>query len=183
MQLFRRSKWARQIFDGFQTNLQAPIDRFIFITRNLKRVDLSDEIRVGVNQLFEICWRNLCAEEWHGQITATINKKNRKLALRCCQLKDIDAVRRQGFSELFMRYHAAEIVKVVTQLRRRARLPSNRENQLSRGRRLDNVIKCVVLKDHWRRLTSEKCFRKLTVFHTQPPQVDSQLRFHSDIDL
>src|SRR3954454_6218193 len=128
MQLRVRSEWTRYVFDHFQPNLQTPINRFIFIAGNLKRIDLFHQIRIGVDDLFDVRWIYLCSVKWHSQITATIHKQNRKVALRFRQYGNSDTFRLQLLSELRVRNDTAKIVQVIAELRSCAGLSSDSKN-------------------------------------------------------
>src|SRR5215217_4280718 len=111
MQLFGGSEWARQVFHRLQPDFQTPVDRFIFIARNLKRVDLFHQIRIRVDELFNIRRVHLRAEKRHGQIAATIHEEDWEAALLTCELENIYSSRRQLFSQLLEGEAATEIVQ------------------------------------------------------------------------
>src|SRR5688572_12001629 len=157
MQLFSGSEWTGKVFDCLQPDLQTPVDCLVFITGDLKRVDLFHQIRICVDDLFQICRVHLGAVKRHGQIATTIDEQNRKSALQFRELRNIYVLRRKLFSKLCVRNDAAEIVQVITQFWRGTRLSADTEDQLSLRRGLDDVVKRVVLKNHRRHFASEKC--------------------------
>src|SRR5687768_12603651 len=79
--------------------------------------------------------------------------------------------------------HAAEVVQVVADLRRGARLSADRENELALVVRFYDVIQRVVLEYHRRRLASEEMLRERRVFHAAPAEVYCQLGLDADIYL
>ena len=103
--------------------------------------------------------------------------------MRFCQLKDIYAFRREHFCQLLVRHRAAEVVQVVTNFGRCTRLPAYCEKQFAFGRRLDDVVECVVLKNHRRHLAAKKHLREFAIFHAQTAEINCQFGLDTDIDL